>query len=98
MKYKVKYLPSLSQDIRRIAEALEEYPNKAKRLLKEMDEKLLKLEEMPNMWPVFYARPKYRKMVLEDHLLFYTVDEKHRVVRICRILYGKKDISSQLED
>ena len=68
------YLPSLARDIYEISEALEEYPDKAKRLLQEMDEKILKLEDMPLMCPIFHARPRYRKMVLEDHLLFYTVD------------------------
>ena len=87
MKYKVKYLPILARDIQQINEVLVEYPAKAKRLIQEMDEKLLKLENMPHMWPVFHARPGYRKMVLEDHLLFYVVDDEKCEVRVCRILY-----------
>jgi plasmid stabilization system protein ParE len=98
MQYKVKFLPSLSRDIHRIAEALVEYPDKARRLLKEMDENLLRLEDMPLMWPVFHARPKYRKMVLEDHLLFYTVDEQKREVRACRIFYFKMDVARHLKN
>ena len=49
MKYKVKYLPSLAKDIHRISEALEEYPDKAMGLFQEMEEKILKLEDMPLM-------------------------------------------------
>jgi len=97
MKYSIKYLPSLSRDIHQIAEALTEYPDKARRLLKEMDEKLLKLVDTPFMCPAFHARPMYRKMVLEDHLLFYTVDKQRHEVRACRILYAKMDTARQLE-
>jgi len=53
MKYTVKYLPSLHRDIYRIGEVLTEHPKKARRLLKEMDEKLLQLEDMPFIWPIF---------------------------------------------
>ena len=97
MKYKIKYLPSFDNDIVRISEALDEHPEKVARLFKEMDEKLIRLEHMPNMWPIYYARPKYRKMVLEDHLLFYTVDDHKRVVRVYRIIYGKMDASMHIK-
>ena len=92
MKYKVSYLPIASLDIRRIEEALTDYPQKAKRLFQEMDKKLRMLENMPNMWPVYHADSKYRQMVLEDHLLFYLVDETEKKVTIYRVLYNKMDI------
>jgi len=95
-RYKVSYLPLADADIERIAKALVDYPNKASRLIKEMDENLLKLEDMPYMWPVFHTNPKYRKMVLEDHLLFYIVDEQMHEVKVCRVLYEKMNISSHL--
>ena len=96
MKYKIKYLPSLARDIYRISEALEQHPEKAKRLIKEMDEKLLQLEDMPRIWPIFHARPKYRKMILEDHLLFYTVDDISYEVKAYRILYYKMNAEQHL--
>ena len=98
MKYSVKYLPSPARDIYRISEALHEYPDKAKRLFHEMDKKILMLEKMPLMYSVFYARPKYRLIVLEDHLLFYTVDIIKREVKLHRILYSKMDTTKYLEE
>ena len=98
MKYSVKYLPSLARDILRISEALEEYPDKAKRLFQEMDGKILKLEDMPLMCPIFHARPKYRMMVLEGHILFYTVDAIRHEVKLHRILYSKMDVPRYLGD
>jgi plasmid stabilization system protein ParE len=96
MKYKVKYLPVADRDILRISDALLDYPNKAKRIFKEMEEKLVLLEDMPYMWPVYQVKPKYRRMVLEDHLLFYFVDEDEREVKVFRVLYDKMDIARQV--
>jgi plasmid stabilization system protein ParE len=77
-------------DIIRIDEALSDYPSKATRIFQEMDRKVTDLEDMPYMWPVYHAKPEYRKMILEDHLLFYKVDEDDHKVRIYRVLYDKK--------
>ena len=97
MKYKTIYLPVANRDIIRIDDALKEYPNKAKRIFQEMDSKVTDLEEMPYMWPVYQAKPEYRRMILEDHLLFYKVDEDEYNVRIYRILYAKMNIPEHLK-
>jgi len=97
MRYKAIYLPVADRDIIRIDDALKEYPNKAKRIFQEMDSKVTDLEIMPYMWPVYQAKPEYRRMILEDHLLFYKVDEDENKVRIYRILYDKMDIPEHLE-
>jgi len=73
-----------------------DYPNKAKRLFQEIDKNLKSLEDMPYLYPVYQRNPKYRRMVLEDHLLFYYVDENKHEVKVYRILYDKMDIENQL--
>ena len=97
MKYRISYLPKFDQDILRIGEALADYPNKAKRLFQEIEKKLRMLESMPYIWPAYNANPKYRQMVLEDHLLFYLIDENTYKVKIYRILYSKMDIPKHFE-
>jgi len=97
MKYKVIYLPIANRDIIRIDNALTEYPNKAKRIFKEMDSKVTDLEDMPYIWPVYQEKPEYRRMILEDHLLFYKVDDGEHKVRIYRVLFDKMDIPEYLE-
>ena len=97
MKYKPIYLPAANLDIIRIDEALSSYPSKASRIFREIEEKVGQLEDMPYMWPVYQAKPKYRRMVIEDYLLFYIVDEDIHKVRIYRILYSKMDIPEHLE-
>ena len=97
MKFEIIYLPIANRDIVRIDDALIEYPAKAKRIFHEMDSKVTDLEEMPYMWPVYQAKPEYRRMILENHLLFYKVDDDEHKVRIYRILYDKMDIPEHLE-
>ena len=96
MKYKIIYLPIFRHDILQISEALTEYPNKAQRLFREMEKNLLMLTDMPYIYPEYQANPKYRRMVLEDHLLFYLIDEKKHLVKVYRLLYSKSDISKQV--
>jgi len=98
MKYKTSYLPVANRDIIRIDNALLDYPNKAKKLFNEIENKVKDLENMPYMWPVYQPKPEYRRMVLEDHLLFYKVDEGENMVKIFRILYSKMDILKQLNE
>jgi len=97
MKYDIVYLPIANRDIIRIDEALINYPNKAKRIFREMDLKVTDLEDMPLMWPVYQAKPEYRRMIPEDHLLFYKVDESEHKVRIYRIMYDRMNIPEHLE-
>jgi len=96
MKYRVEYLSIADRDVVAMSDALVDYPNKAKRIFKEMEEKLILLEDMPYMWPAYQLKPEYRRMVLEDHLLFYTVDDAEQRVRVYRILYDRKDIAKYM--
>ncbi|MDR1704238.1 MAG: type II toxin-antitoxin system RelE/ParE family toxin [Clostridiales bacterium] len=98
IKYHVRMLSRANKDITIIEEALKEYPQKAGRLFAEIDEKLLLLEDMPYMWPVYQPRPEYRIMVLEDHVLFYVVDESQHIVKVYRIIYGRRYIPDLLND
>ena len=98
MKYKIKYLPIANKDILAIDEALAEYPGKAKRLFQEMDKKLKLLEDMPHMWSYYSDNLKYRKMILEDYLLFYLVDDKAREIRVYRVLYSRMDIPPHIDE
>jgi len=97
MKYKVVFLPIANLDIIRIDDVLTDYPNKAKRIFKEMDKKITDLKDMPLMWPVYQANPKYRRMILEDYILFYIVDDNEQKIKVYRILYDKMNIPEHLD-
>ena len=98
MKCKVRFLPQANRDIVGLADILTSYPQKAKRLLGEMERKIDRLKENPLKWAVYHANPKYRRVILEDHSLFYVVDEGNREVQIYRIIYARRDIPKLLDD
>jgi len=91
MNYEVLLLPLVDRDILRISDALAGYPGKAKRLFHEIEKKLKILENIPYLCPVYQMKSKYRQMVLEDHLLFYRVDEEEKKVKVYRVLYSRMD-------
>ncbi|MCL2570852.1 MAG: type II toxin-antitoxin system RelE/ParE family toxin [Defluviitaleaceae bacterium] len=98
MKYKVILSSYANRDLARLANILEPHPNKAKRLFKEIEHKLDLLEDTPLMCQEYPANPKYRRMNLEGHALFYTVDEAKREINIYRVIYAKRDIERLLSE
>jgi hypothetical protein len=94
----VKRLSRASRDLAEFRKALEEYPDKARRLRPDMDEKLLPLKDMPHMRPIYKLGPKCRAMALEGNVPLHTVAELQHVIRAHRILYIRRDILKQIED
>lgn len=98
MTYKIKYLPLAVQDLNDIARYLSGfYPKTASRVLKEMRDKIAKLGDNPKMCEIYPLDPVYRKMVVEQYLVFYQVNESTRTVEIHRILRGSWNLPQYLE-
>ena len=99
MTYKIKYLPLAVQDLNDIARYLSGfYPQTARRVLKEMREKITKLGDTPRMCEVYALDPTYRKLVADQYLVFYHVMRTSRWWRstvycaahgICRSTWNK---------
>jgi plasmid stabilization system protein ParE len=98
MKYRVRHTPQANRETVAIAKALTSYPSMGKRNFQEMERKLKGLEDNPFAWPTYHANPKYRRMNIERHSIFYVVDEAKHEVIICHIYYTKRDLSQLLED
>ena len=74
MTYKIKYLPLAVQDLNDIARYLSGfYPKTASRVLKELREKITKLGDTPKMCEIYRLDPAYRRMVVDQYLVFYRV-------------------------
>ena len=98
MTYKIKYLPLAVQDLNEIARYLSEfYPQTSSRVLKEMREKITKLGENPKMCEIYSLDPVYRKMIVDQYLVFYQVNESAGIVEIHRILRGSWNLPQYLE-
>ncbi len=66
------------------------YPKTSSRVLKEMREKISKLGDIPKMCEIHRLDPTYRRMVVDQHLVFYRVNDENKIVEIHRILRGSQ--------
>ena len=98
MTYKIQYLPLAVQDLNEIARYLSGfYPKTASRVLKEMREKITKLGGTPKMCEFYHLDPTYRKMVVDQYLVFYRVNDETKAVEIHRVLRGTWNLPQYLE-
>lgn len=98
MAYKIKYLPYAVQDLNDIARYLSNFhPKTASRVLKEMREKITKLSDAPKMCEIYRFDPIYRKLVVDQYVVFYRINEDTKVVEIHRILRGSWNLPQYLE-
>ena len=96
MTYKIKYLPLAVQDLNDIARYLSGfYPKTASRVLKELREKITKLGDTPKMCEIYRLDPAYRRMVVDQYLVFYRVNDE--TVEVHRVLRGAWNLPQYLE-
>ena len=96
MMYKLEYISTFHTDVLQVIDFLEEYPQKAQRIFSKLDKILGTLTHMPEMYPVYEDFPLFRKITIEDFLVFYTINKQDRLVEVHRILYERMDIPRQL--
>lgn len=102
--YKVEYLPIALRDMVEIAEYISfelSNPMAADRLSEEMIEAGNKLAKFPYSHPAYIPiRPlkhEYRKLLVQNYILFYWVDEEKKLVTIARAVYAKMDYERLLK-
>ncbi len=102
--YKTEYLPIALRDMVEIAKYISfelSNPMAADRLLEEMIEAGNKLAEFPYSYPAYIPiRPvkhEYRKLLVQNYILFYWVDEEKKLVTISRVVYAKMDYERLLK-
>ena len=96
MNYRIKITPSFALDLVEIDFNLYQYPQKAKRIMGKIDNALSALTKMPKMHPIYEDFPDFRKIVIEDYLVFYLVNEEKKHIEVHRLIHGKLDINKQL--
>ena len=92
--FRIIYLPSAKQNLREIALYLSQfYENTFEKFMNQLDKSVSHLEEMPHMGMIY---KDFRRLVVDDYLIFYKVDEKAQEVRIYRILHGSQNLDVKL--
>ena len=102
--YKLEYLPVAQRDmveiVRYISEELQN-PAAADRLAMELvnaAESVLTFPyALPAYQPIRPLKREYRKILVQNFLVFYWVDEEKKWVTVARVVYAKRDISRLLE-
>ena len=94
--YKIMILSSAKEDLAGIIDYLSSfYENTAANQYDRIIEKINRLKQFPFMYPEYessISNYNYRKMVVDNYLVFYTVSED--TVRIHNIINGKMDIGN----
>lgn len=103
--YKVEFLPVAKQDLTEIALYIKDKlgnPIAAYNTVEQIVEAAERLETFPYSNPVYtLIRPlkkEYRKILIKNYMLFYTVDETEKLVTVSRIIYAKRNLSSQITE
>ena len=73
----------------------------ADRLMDKIEKNILRLEQNPYSCVEVHIKPQnevYRKLVIDNYIALYEVDEKYKQVVIYRVIYGKMDYLKMMED
>jgi plasmid stabilization system protein ParE len=95
-KYKINFLSLATFDLVEIGVGLTGFPAKSSRFFTMLRKKTSLLMSNPRMCPAYDEIPLYRKLVVLDYLVFYTVDDTEKRVDIHRVLHGKLNIKWHL--
>ena len=98
MAYDVKLLWLAENDIDEICRYLSQlYTGTPGKFLDALEKDFENISLNPHMYPKYKYNKEYRKIVANDYLVFYKIDEENNLVRVFRILHGKQNISTILE-
>ena len=94
VEFTEQYIEELTEIYDYISNKLNEN-NIAKKLLKEVNQKVLNLANMPNLYMKIgktnNLKRNYHRMVIKNYVVLYTVDYKKKIVYVSHIIYGKRN-------
>lgn len=104
MNFEVKITAQAEEDLRGIFEYIAyqiKSPESAAGQLDRLEERVLALETMPDRYRVYTKEPWHsrglRVMPVDNYLVFYITDREAQTVNIIRVMYGGRDIDTQLD-
>ena len=102
--YRLEYLPIAKQDMMEIVWYISHKlpnPAAAQRLADEMIEAAEKLTNFPYSNSVYHPirplRQEYRRMLVQNYLMFYYVNEAQKLITIARVIYARRDYENLLD-
>lgn len=101
--YTIEYLTIARRDMVDIAKYIGvklANPDAAERLAEKMIESAENLRDMPYKCPIYIpVKPlkyEYRKLIVQNYIMFYRIDEDKKLVTIARVVYSGRDYEKLL--
>lgn len=101
--YNLEYLPLARQDLMEAVGYISHKlgnPAAAYRLAEELTQAGENLRTFPYTCPIYHAnRPlqhEYRKLLVQNFLMFYWVDETQKRITVARVVYARRDYGKLL--
>lgn len=102
--YSLEYLPIAKQDMADIARYISHElfnPAAAEKLAKELIESVDRLKDFPYANPAYYPimplKQEYRRLLAQNYIMFYSVDETKKLITVARVIYARRDYGSLLK-
>lgn len=102
--YKLEYLPIARQDMIDIAQYISKKlnnPAAAYRIAAKLIEAGERISRFPYANPAYMPiRPlthEYRKLMVENYIMLYWIDEGQKLITIARVIYARRNYGSLLE-
>jgi len=96
-KYKLKFTPIAYEDLDQIFDYIAselKADNAAHHLMNDIEEKITRLKTFPYSCELVkdeaLKEKGYRKLIIDNYIAFYIVNEKEKLVIIMRIIYGAR--------
>ena len=97
-KYRVDVSEPAENDLRDIVRYIASQlsaPITALNMMEILEEAMAGLSDMPQRSPLVaderLSQMGYRKLTVKNYVVFFSIDEKNKVVDVERILYGRRD-------
>ena len=97
-KYRVDVSEPAENDLRDIVRYIASQLSatiSALHMMELLEEAMVGLSDMPQRCPLVaderLSQMGYRKLIVKNYVVFFSVDEKNKVVDVERILYGRRD-------
>lgn len=102
--YKLEFLPIAKNDMLEIVKYISDdlkNPQAASKLADEFIEVAESVCQFPyanNVYmPIKPLDLEYRRIIVKNYLMFYTVDENAKTVTIMRVVYARRNIDKQIK-
>ena len=98
VRYRVDVSEPAENDMRDIVRYISSQlsaPMTALKMMETIENAIAELSRMPQSYPPVtddrLASMGYRKLVVKSYIVFFTINEKEKVVDVERILYGRRE-------